>query len=253
MRPLTSSGATSSSSIASFARLRANGPIRISPGAADCCSRAARLTASPVANVESVESTTTSPASIPTRASSPRLLTASRIPSPARIARSASSSCACGDAECCEHRVAGELLDDPAVRGHAVRDVIEEPRHAAADDLRIAGSDERRRIDEIDEQDRCKLALHASSVETNQPGIESGRSRHWQSQCLRSWSPPSSLRHCAGPHSFQGLRRPRPLSEPTRRGRCAGDRAGLRGAVRARSGSPSAATCGSRRPRWRLR
>jgi len=53
------------------------------------------LTASPVANVDSVVSTTTSPDSIPIRASSSRSTTASRIPIPARMARSASSSCAC--------------------------------------------------------------------------------------------------------------------------------------------------------------
>ena len=113
-------------------------------------------------------STTTSPASIPTRASSPRFLT--RVEDPERGADRALGVVLVrlGDAERGEHRVAGELLDDPAVRGHAVRDVVEEPRHAAADDLRIAGSDKRRRIDEIDEQDGCKLALHASSVETNE-------------------------------------------------------------------------------------
>ena len=41
------------------------GPTRISPGRAASCRRAARFTASPVANVESALSTTTSPASIP--------------------------------------------------------------------------------------------------------------------------------------------------------------------------------------------
>ena len=55
------------------------------------------LTASPVANVDSdSSSTTTSPDSIPIRTSSPSSLTDSRIPSAARTARSASSSCAWG-------------------------------------------------------------------------------------------------------------------------------------------------------------
>ena len=55
------------------------------------------FTASPVANVDSVaSSTTTSPDSIPIRTSSPSSRTDSRIPSAARTARSASSSCACG-------------------------------------------------------------------------------------------------------------------------------------------------------------
>ncbi len=70
--------------------------MRISPGRAASCSRAARFTASPVANVDSASSTTTSPASIPIRASSWRSSTAARIASAARAARRASSSCAWG-------------------------------------------------------------------------------------------------------------------------------------------------------------
>ena len=58
-------------------------------------------------------------------------------------------------------RVAGELLDDPAVRDHAVRDPLEEGLDAAAHDLGIRAGDERGRIDEVDEQDRGKLAFHA--------------------------------------------------------------------------------------------
>ena len=50
---------------------RAAGPIRISPGSAACWRRAATLTASPVAKVESASSATTSPASMPIRASRP--------------------------------------------------------------------------------------------------------------------------------------------------------------------------------------
>ena len=64
------------------------------------------------------------------------------------------------DAERRQDGVAGELLDDPAVRGHAVRDVVEEPRHAAADDLRVGAGDERGRADEVDEQHGCELAFH---------------------------------------------------------------------------------------------
>ncbi len=40
-------------------------------------------------------------------------------------------------AERSHHGVAGELLDDAAVRDDAVRDLVEEPRDAAADDLRV--------------------------------------------------------------------------------------------------------------------
>jgi hypothetical protein len=54
------------------------------------------FTGSPVANVDSDSSATTSPDSIPTRASSPSSCTRSSVASPARTARSASSSCASG-------------------------------------------------------------------------------------------------------------------------------------------------------------
>ena len=37
-----------------------------------------------------------------------------------------------------EHGIAGELLDDAAVRGDALRDMLEEGRDPAADDLRVA-------------------------------------------------------------------------------------------------------------------
>jgi hypothetical protein len=54
------------------------------------------LTASPVAKVESLSSATISPASMPTRASSPSSRVRSSIWKPARTARSASSSWASG-------------------------------------------------------------------------------------------------------------------------------------------------------------
>ena len=62
------------------------------------------------------------------------------------------------------HRVAGELLDDPAVRDDAMGDLLEELRDAAADDLRIRTCEELRRGDEIDEQDGRKLPLHRRIV-----------------------------------------------------------------------------------------
>ena len=67
--------------------------------------------------------------------------------------------------------VAGELLDDPAVRDHAVRDAVEERLDTAAHDLRIRARDERGRVDEVDEQDRGELAFHASSVGTTGPAL----------------------------------------------------------------------------------
>ena len=72
-----------------------------------------------------------------------------------------------GDTEGSEHRVARELLDDAAVRRHAVRHLVEEAGDATADDLGIRRGDERGRADEVDEQHGCELPLHRSSVETN--------------------------------------------------------------------------------------
>jgi hypothetical protein len=71
------------------------------------------------------------------------------------------------DPERGHHRVAGELLDDPAVRGYAARDALEVVLDTAAHDLRIRAPDEPGRIHEIHEQDRGQLAFHASSVETS--------------------------------------------------------------------------------------
>ena len=79
------------------------------------------------------------------------------------------------DPEGGHHGVAGELLDDPAVRGHAVRDALEVRLDTAAHDLRIGARDERRRVDEIDEQDRCKLAFHALKCRTRSEGSASFR------------------------------------------------------------------------------
>jgi hypothetical protein len=64
------------------------------------------------------------------------------------------------NAERSEHRVAGELLHDAAVEGHALRDHLEEAVDAPPDDLRVGGRDEARRVDEIDEQHGGKLSLH---------------------------------------------------------------------------------------------
>ena len=63
--------------------------------------------------------------------------------------------------ECGKYRVAGELLHDPAVERHAVRDLLEELGHAAPHDLRVGARDDARRVDEVHEQDRGELALHA--------------------------------------------------------------------------------------------
>ncbi len=78
--------------------------------------------------------------------------------------------CSCGalrvvlvclrDAERGHDGVAGELLDDAAVLPDALRDRLEELVHAAPHDLRVGAGDELCRVDDVDEQHRCELALH---------------------------------------------------------------------------------------------
>ena len=119
------------------------------------------MTASPVANVESVSSTTTSPASMPIRASTPSSWTL--LDDPERGAHGALGVVLVGlrDAECRHDGVAGELLDRPAVGLDAVRDAVEEGGHPAPRDLWILGRDELGRADEIGEEDGCELAFHS--------------------------------------------------------------------------------------------
>jgi len=52
------------------------------------------------------------------------------------------------------------------MRRHAMRDALEELRHPPARDLGVGAGDERRRIDEVDEQDGCELSFHGVSVRT---------------------------------------------------------------------------------------
>ena len=63
------------------------------------------------------------------------------------------------NAEGSHHGISGELLDRPAVRLDVAGDPVEEPGHAPAHDFRVARGDERRRVDEVDEQNGCKLAF----------------------------------------------------------------------------------------------
>ena len=65
-----------------------------------------------------------------------------------------------GNAKSGQDCIAGEFLDDAAVRRHAMRDPLEELRHSPACDFRICSGDERRRIDQVDEQNGCQLSLH---------------------------------------------------------------------------------------------
>ena len=64
------------------------------------------------------------------------------------------------DPEGGHHRVPGELLDDPAVRAHAVLDLVEEAVDPEPHDLRIGACDLGRRVDEVHEDHGCELPLH---------------------------------------------------------------------------------------------
>ena len=65
-----------------------------------------------------------------------------------------------GYAEGGHDRVAGELLDDPAVLDDALRHRVEESRHAPPNDLGVGSGDDSRRVDDVDEQHCCELSLH---------------------------------------------------------------------------------------------
>ena len=148
----------------SRARLRTTGPSSTSPGSAACCSRAAALTARPVANVDSVSSATISPDSIADSHLEAELVHGldDRERGPHRPL---GVVLVCDrHAERRHHGVAGELLDGAAVRNEAVGDEVEEPRHARAHDLRVGCRDELGRADEVREEHRCQLALHPHRI-----------------------------------------------------------------------------------------
>ncbi len=93
--PRSRSGSIASTSAAAPTRSTVGRPSSTSPGCAACSSRAAMLTASPVARRSSVP-VITSPVMTPMRPSRPSAGSASRISAAARTARSASSSCSSG-------------------------------------------------------------------------------------------------------------------------------------------------------------
>ena len=131
--PFSSSGPASSTTRLAAASRYAVGPTRISPGRAALWRRDARLTASPVANVDSEPSTTTSPASIPIRAC--ELEVVDRFAHGERRSRGSLRVVLVRlrDAERGHDGVAGELLDDAAVLRHALRDRLEELRSRGAE------------------------------------------------------------------------------------------------------------------------
>jgi hypothetical protein len=139
------------------------------------------------------------------------------------------------DAERGHHGVAGELLDDPAVRGHAPGDPLEVVLDTAAHDLRIRARNEPSRIHEVHEQNRGQLAFHASSVETT--------------EAPRPFRPSSIRRRCSTPE----FSRPTTCAgftaaSSTRRARRRSGAPSWRSS--SRSASPSGTTCASRRLQW---
>jgi hypothetical protein len=147
--PFSSRGPASSTTRLPAASRYAVGPTRISPGLAACCNRAARFTASPVANVD------------PDASLKPevdhRLTHGERRPRRALCI----VLVGLGNAERREDCVSGELLDDPAMLRDAVRHHLEELVHAAAHDLRVGTRHQARRVDDVDEQHCRELALHS--------------------------------------------------------------------------------------------
>ena len=77
-----------------------------------------------------------------------------------RTARSASSSCVCGTPNAAITASPANFSTVPPWRLMLPEASLEVARHAPADDLGVAGADERRRIDEVDEDHRCELAFH---------------------------------------------------------------------------------------------
>jgi len=65
--------------------------------------------------------------------------------------------------------VADELLHRAAVRADAPRGAFEEPVDLAADDLGIGRGDERRGVDDVDEEDGRELPFHPRSVGAGLP------------------------------------------------------------------------------------
>ena len=233
LRPLTSTGPTSSTSMRPSVSRCTPGPIRTCPGSATCWRRAARLTASPVANVESPAPVTTSPASMPMRAWSSRSSIESRISSAARTARSASSSCAVG-------------MPNAAITASPANFSTVPPWVSIQRETRSKNCVTRRRT------------ISGSLAETSD--VESTRStnrtvasfRSIGSKCKNERDRRLASRRCSIRRSSRrttsvGSTRP----SWTRRVPTRSD--GPTSSSSSRRRSPSGATCASRHPRWRRR
>ena len=225
LRPRTSIVANSSASTTAPASRSTPWPIRIAPAGAFCCRRAAMLTASPVAKVDSLSSATTSPDSMPIRACRPSSSTVARTwRARARTARSASSSCA------------ENGTPNAAITASPANFSTMPPRFDTQCETFSKKPLTRRRT------------ISGSLAETS--AVESTRSTNSTVASFRSTfrilRSPTAVRWrrrrflavsipCAGdrPEGLQGVRRAGDLSGRARRGGRAGGRAGVRGRVRA--------------------
>ena len=135
-------------------------PISTSPGCAACSSRAATLTASPVASRSSVP-VTTSPVLTPIRASQPEL--GQRVAHLGRRPHGAQRVVLVHDrhAEHGHHRVADELLHRAAVPLDDRLHPLEVAREQRAQRLGVEPLAERRRAGDVAEEDGDDLALLA--------------------------------------------------------------------------------------------
>ena len=142
------------------------GPRSTWPASACCWSRAATLTASPVANVESRPLGDDLAGLDPDSGFEPEAV--DRLEELERRANGPLGVVLVRlrDAERGHDGVAGELLDVAAVVLDAPRDPVEEAGDAAPDHLWIRARDQPGRVDQVHENNGGQLALHPSSVET---------------------------------------------------------------------------------------
>ena len=155
-----------------------------SPGVAACSSRAATLTASPVARRSRVP-VTTSPVFTPIRPAIPSSGSAARISTAARHRAEGVVLVRCGDAEHRHHRIADELLHRAAVRLDDRLHPVEVAGKQPTQRLRVDRLAEGRRSGQVAEQHGDRLAEPPAKL----PSLRAPRR-----SCCRSWP----LQGCRG-------------------------------------------------------
>jgi hypothetical protein len=74
-----------------------------------------------------------------------------------------------------------------------MRDPLEELRHPPARDLRVGTGDERRRIDEVDEQNGCELSFHEPKSMNDRAAVKSPENPGFKPKKL-GWCRPAASR-----------------------------------------------------------